>query len=130
MNATLALARLKLAVQDTVEPTLSAGELDTLLTFAATVDADGNEPQDDAYTPTYSAMTLNLAIAEGWAVKAAKLGAGENFSSDGATFDPQTRRAFCLDQAATFRKKVSGSAVMLGRTGRFDTTAGIDLVVN
>lgn len=124
MNATTALARLEMFVQSAIEPTLSGGELDVLLSLAAIVDEDGYEPQDDDWTPTYSPNLLNLAIAQGWNVKAGKLGAGETGSSDGATFNPEVRRQFCLDQEMKYRNKVSGSFLTAGRTGRYDVILG------
>lgn len=121
MDAATALARLELFTQSDVEPTLSEAELDVLLTLAQVPDADGYEPQDDDWTPTYSATFLNLSIAEGWEVKAAKLGAGETFSADGASFNPETRRQFCLDKAAVYRKKVGASAIVSGRASRIES---------
>lgn len=121
MNAAAALVRLQRLVQSDVEPTLSSAELDDLLSLAAVVDEDGNQPDADDWTPTYAAMWLNSAAAEGWRTKAAKLGAGETFSSDGASFDPETRRKFCQEQARLYDNKVAGTVRVPGRTATVDT---------
>lgn len=120
MNAETALTRLKRMVQDDVEPSLSDADLHDLLTYAAVADSDGRRPDDDAWQPAYSAVWLNAAAAEGWRTKAAKLGAGETFTSDGASFDPQARRAFCLEMATTYQRRIAGSSRTPGRTAAAD----------
>jgi hypothetical protein len=102
--------------QSDVEPTLSSDELDILLIHAAIVDEDGYEPEDDDWTATYSPVLLNKSIAAAWELKAGKLGAGESFTSDGATFNPQERRQFALDMADRYRRKVAASVETPGRT--------------
>lgn len=116
MNATDALNRLKRMVQSSIEPTLSDAELDDLLSLAQVVDADGRKPSNDAWEPTYGAIEINGSAAEGWRWKAAKLGAGETFSSDGATFNPETRRQFCMDMAKQYQSRIHGTQRMTGRT--------------
>lgn len=118
MNATDALARLKRMVQDDVEPTLSDDDLNDLLSLAAVVDADDRRPDNDAWEPTYSVIFLNASAAEGWMVKAGKLSAGETFSSDGASFNPEVRIRSCLDLAERYRKRVVGTNNTPGRTAQ------------
>lgn len=131
MDADAALARLYRMTAAEVEPVLGSAELEDLLSLAAITDTSGIYPDDDDWTPTYNAIWLNAAAAEGWRTKAAKLGGGENFSSDGASFDPQVRRQFCLDMADTYAKKVAGSPSVAGRTATIGGVAALfgDLVL-
>lgn len=125
MNYTLAYARLKLASAADTDPALSDAELDLCLGFAAVVDVNGKGPGDDGYTPTYTPNLLNLAIAQAWETKAGKLGDLDNFAESGDSFDPDKRRAFCLNQAERYRKKVVGSFALTGRTRHFDYVLGL-----
>jgi hypothetical protein len=118
MNAAAALIRLQNATQSSVEPALSSDELTDLLALAAIVDAVGKTPADAGWTPTYSPNALNGAAAEGWRWKAGKLGDGETFSGDGASFNPEVRRTFCMDQAEVYRKRIVGTMPLTGRTSQ------------
>lgn len=69
-----------------------------------------------AWTPSYDRMGLNLAAAEGWRRKAAKLSDNEAFSSDGASFSPEARRADLLAMSDRYRRKYIGSPALVGRT--------------
>lgn len=72
------------------------------------------------WTPTYSALGLNRAALKGWEMKYAKLTAGETFSADGASFNPETRRADIETQIARFRRMTAGSFRLTGRTSRIE----------
>jgi hypothetical protein len=73
-----------------------------------------------AWTPTYSQGGLNYAAMRGWEMKFAKLTAGETFGADGASFNPETRRADIEKQINMFRRRVSGSFRLTGRTSRLE----------
>jgi len=126
MNATDALARLQRMTQYATEPALTSDDLSDLLMHAASEDEDGREPQEDAWEPTYSAIWLNAAAAEGWRWKAGKLGAGETFSSDGASFNPEQRRNFCLEMAQRYQMRVAGSIRTKGRTAQASSAIDYD----
>lgn len=49
-----------------VEPALTEGEIDALLTQYSITDADGNIPSSEDWTPTYN---LRAAAREGWTWK-------------------------------------------------------------
>jgi hypothetical protein len=176
-----ALTALGDLLQPSIEPTISAAEVQRLLLWAATADEDGNIPDvwpswaaltayalnyrvvpasrngyvykvttagtsgataptfdtdiDDttadgtvvwttedyaAWTPTYSAIGLNYAALKGWEMKYAKLTAGETFSADGASFNPEARRADIEIQIARFRRLTAGSFRLTGRTSRVE----------
>lgn len=72
------------------------------------------------WTPTYSQSGLNYAAMRGWEMKFAKLTAGETFGADGASFNPETRRADIEKQINMFRRRVSGSFRLTGRTSRLE----------
>lgn len=128
MNATTALARLKFESAWDTDPALSDADLDICLSYAAVVDDNGYEPQDDDYTPTYSAMLLNLSIAAAWDRKASSV-EGFNWSADGVTFNPDTQRERFTSKADSYRKKVAGSAALTGRTARFENITGSTVVL-
>jgi hypothetical protein len=72
---------------------------------------------------------LNKSIAAAWEMKAGKLSAGESFTSDGATFNPQERRQFALDMADRYRRKVAGSVETPGRTA-YRSSSYSSVVIN
>jgi len=118
MTFDAALTRLQNMTQSGVEPVLSSDELIDLLSMAAILDNTGRTSSDASWTPTYAAGSLNAAAAEGWRWKAGKLGDGETFTGDGATFSPEIRRQFCMDQADVYRKRIVGSVPLIGRTSQ------------
>ena len=67
------------------------------------------------WVPAYDRMALNLAAAEGWRRKAAKLTNNESFSADGASFSPEVRRSAMLEAADRYRRKYVGSPALVGR---------------
>lgn len=73
-----------------------------------------------AWTPTYSQSGLNYAAMRGWEMKFAKLTDGETFGADGASFNPETRRADIEKQINMFRRRVGGSFRLTGRTSRLE----------
>lgn len=66
------LDKLKMMTAWDTEPTLTATELDDLLTAAARYDDAGLSPDDVGWEPTYD---LNAAAAQGWLIKAGKASA-------------------------------------------------------
>lgn len=72
-----AFEKLQMMTAAAVEPMLTGGELDMLLSMFATPDAAGIAPSGPEWVPTYR---LKAAAAEGWRWKAAK--ASELISSD------------------------------------------------
>lgn len=72
------------------------------------------------WTPTYGASGLNVAAMRGWEMKFAKLTNNETFSSDGASFNPESRRADIEKQINVFRRRCAGSFRLTGRTSRLE----------
>jgi hypothetical protein len=130
MNADAALARLSRMLQNDIEPVLSDETLTDLLSYAAIRDADRNAVDHEAWTPTYSAIWLNGAAAEGWRAKAARLGAGETFSADGFSAHPEERRQFCLDMARAYDQRVGGTMGLPGRTVQSADRIDTGILVN
>lgn len=64
----------------TATPTLSNAELDELLDMFKKVDADGLDPEDAAWTPTYN---MRAAAAEGWRWKAGRASELQSTDLDG-----------------------------------------------
>lgn len=85
-----------------------------------------------AWTPTYGLAGLNRAALEGWQRKFARLTAGETFSADGASFNPEARRRDIMAMIDHYRRRAggAGSFRLTGRTGRTETIAGAELVAN
>lgn len=99
----------------------------TIPTWPTTVDATVTDntvtwkcEAASAWTPTYSPSGLNLAAMRGWEMKFAKLTNNETFSSDGASFNPEARRADIEKQINMFRRKIAGSFKLSGRTSRIE----------
>lgn len=69
MSDTVYQTRLKAMTSASTEPTLSNTEIDALLTQYSLEDADGLDPSDDSWTPTYN---IRAAAAEGWRWKAGR----------------------------------------------------------
>jgi hypothetical protein len=130
MNALDALERLQAMTQYSVAPELTTDELDILLTFAAIADEDGLQPDDDDYVPTYAAVALNAAAAEGWRWKAGKVD-GVKFSADGFSIDPGATVERLLKMADYYAKRGgAGSFILSGRTSRFENILSAQTVVN
>ncbi len=69
MPGLTAKQRLERMTASASEPALSSDEVDDLLAQFQKTDADGVNPGEDDYEPTYN---LRAAAAEGWRWKAAK----------------------------------------------------------
>ena len=86
------------------------------------------------WTPTYSLAGLQRAAFEGWQRKFAKLTAGETFSADGASFNPEARRRDIEKMIDYYRKRAggAGSFRLTGRTSRVEGWEDLtsELVVN
>lgn len=87
-----------------------------------------------AWTPTYGLAGLNRAALEGWQRKFARLTAGETFSADGASFNPEARRRDIEKMIDFYRKRAGGvgSFKLTGRTSRVEGWDDLtsELVVN
>lgn len=129
MNAADALLRLRRMTQSNVIPQLNEDELADLLTMAAVQDSSGLAPDDDDWTATYSTVYLNASAAEGWRWKAGKLSEGETFSADGASFNPEVRRQFCLDMAERYGKRIAGTMRTPGRVAQSPAASLYDEVL-
>jgi hypothetical protein len=67
MDPVVAEARLKSMVAWSTDPTLSQGDITTLLTASQRADSTGKSPGDAGYVPTYA---LDWAAREAWTWKA------------------------------------------------------------
>ncbi len=72
------------------------------------------------WTPTYGVAGLNVSAMRGWEMKFAKLTDGETFGADGASFNPEARRADIEKQINMFRRRCAGSFRLTGRTARLE----------
>lgn len=93
--------KLKKLTAWTVEPVLTDTEIDELLESAATVDAEGNAPSSEDWTPTYD---LNAAAASGWLLKAGRAASTTETEPDSVNV---TSRVFanCLRMARIYGGK-------------------------
>lgn len=114
MNAVEATAFIEARLLPDVDPTLTSGEVASLLPLAACDDEDGNSPDDAAWTATYNTVGCYRAIAEGYSIKHGKAVGRFDFTTDGQTF----RRAQTLDnlehQRRLYARKVQQSPSTLG----------------
>lgn len=113
MDATTAESKLRLRLQPESEPVLSDEEVTDLLALAATVDADGLDPSDDGWTPTYSVQGIYRAAAEGWQIKDGRVEELFDFTTDGQTFSRSQKSKMlhdkCQHQAAMWKRKLGAS---------------------
>lgn len=83
------------------------------------------------WTPTYSEQGINFAALKGWEMKYAKLTAGETFSADGHSFNPEVRRRDIEATIARFKRMTAGSFRLSGRTSRVENWDSVgSLAVN
>lgn len=64
-----------------------------------------------SWSPTYD---LNAAAAEGWRWKAARVAGSFDFSTDQQDFSRSQMNAMCLEMAATYAKRITGSIRVKG----------------
>lgn len=112
MLRTTALARLKLNVQPTSEPTLSDDELDTILDLYALEDSQGLGPLDDGWLGLWD---VRAASRRAWQVKAAKVVADVDYDADGAKYTQSQLHDHCLTQAELYADQ--GSVTIAGVGG-------------
>lgn len=115
MDAGTALARIATMCAADREPTLDIEDLDFLLGLARRPDIDGLVSTDASWTPTWD---LNLAVAEGWRIKAGRVAHRFNFVKDGQTFDVGSLRQSFLDMATRYQSKTLGSVPLSARSSR------------
>lgn len=114
MNASDALAYIAARLHPEDDPEISLSEMADLLFMAATDDEDGNSPDDDAWTPTYSTVGCYRAIAEGWTIKAGKAVGRFDFTTDGQQFRRSQTLDHCEYQRRMWARKVQHSSSTLG----------------
>lgn len=104
-------------------PTLSVGQIETLLDLARRPDTDGLVPSDEGWTPTWN---LNAAAAEGWRWKAAAVAGDFTFSTDGQSFSRSDKIRACLDMARMYSGRVAGSVPLNVPTGEWDSDTAVN----
>ena len=103
MDAETALSRLTIMTQASVDPGLTADELDMLLVTAETADDDLIEPGEEGWVPTYSVSGLRTAAGQGWLLKAGKASADFEVSvGTGKSFKLQQVHDMCLTMAGAY----------------------------
>lgn len=107
----------KLTAWDT-EPQLTDPEIDEVLAAKAIADTDGNDPENDNWSPTYD---LNAAAAEAWLIKAGRASALVEVDPPGSGI--VTAKVFenCCEMALLYTRKRRLSVSM--------PTAGNDISV-
>jgi len=99
-----ALARLKVMLDYSAQPTLSELEVGYLLIMCKLADSAGRMPSDAAWVPTWD---LNRGAAEGWRWKASKAAAAMyDFSADGASYSRSQIAEHCRQQALAYQRKI------------------------
>lgn len=110
MDLATATARVTIYARTDEEPTLTAGEVTTLLDDnAQTVDADEVLPSEEGWVPTYSRGGAFKAVAEAWRLKAARLVGDFDFTTDGQQFRRSQKSDHCLRMEALYRRKAHSS---------------------
>jgi hypothetical protein len=77
---------------------------------AASVDADGNMPGDDDWTPTFAAHRLNAVVAKCFERKAGLSASRFTFSTDGQRFELGNVHTRYAAQAAEYRRRSASSS--------------------
>lgn len=114
MNRASALDRLSVLSAAEHDPQLSFLELETLLgMFAKSVDADGNPPDAEEWTPTYSVIGIHRAVKAAFEVKAAKASDRFDFTTDGQMFNRSQVSKILMMMADSKKSSLSSTA----RTG-------------
>ena len=110
MNRTSALDRLSLLAAADYEPKLSILDLELLIdTHAQAVDADGNAPSDEDWTPTYSVVGVSRAVKAAFEVKAAREAGAFDFQTDGQTFNRSQKNQMLMAMADSKRSGINSS---------------------
>lgn len=100
MTPEQALARLRLHVQPTSEPTLSEQELSDLLAVHALADSEGNAPNTEGWVGTWD---IRKAAYDGWLIKAGKVANDVTYRADDASYNQSEAYAHCLTMADRFK---------------------------
>lgn len=108
MLRALALARLGSMTAAATAPTLSDGELNTLLDMHQVADSAGVAPGATDYVPTYD---FNRAAAEGWRWKAARVAGQFDFNADGATYNRSQKLDMCEKMIRQYQRRIVGYAI-------------------
>ena len=108
MLRALALARLGSMTAAATAPTLSDGELNTLLDMHQVADSAGFAPGATDYVPTYD---FNRAAAEGWRWKAARVAGQFDFNADGATYNRSQKLDMCEKMIRQYQRRIVGYAI-------------------
>ena len=103
MLRALALARLGAMTAAATAPTLSDGELNTLLDMHQVADSAGVAPGATDYVPSYD---FNRAAAEGWRWKMAQLTGKFDFTADGATYNRSQMVDMCEKMIRQYQRRI------------------------
>lgn len=109
---------LKAMVQADIDPTLTADEIETILSLCAVVDEFGLEPQDAGWTATYD---MNRAAASGWRFKAGKVANRYTFGSDARQINRSDFIKHCMEMAKIYTRRVTADVEVAGSTLSRDT---------
>lgn len=85
------------------EPTLETTDLDMCVAATKINDADGNSPDDDAWTPTFY---INRGVSKGWEIKAAKAASDFRFEEDNQSFYREQVYRACREQADRWNRQM------------------------
>ena len=108
MLRALALARLGSMTAAATAPTLSDGELNSLLDMHQVADSDGLAPGATGYVPSYD---FNRAAAEGWRWKMAQLTGKFDFQADGASYNRSQMVDMCEKMIRQYQRRIVGYAI-------------------
>lgn len=126
MTAQEAMNEIRILTQAEAYPTLTPDELALLLGKAKRADVYGLAPSDASWTPTFN---LNAAIAQGWEMKAGKVAAMHDTSLGGDSLRTSQIYEQCMKQAATYRRKISGSVSVSSSIDSVAEAAAIDALL-
>lgn len=98
--------KLRTLTQADMEPGLTESEIEQLVQMYSVPDAAGRTPDNPEWEP---AIEINLAVANGWRIKAAKLAHQHDATVDSQGFSASQKFTQCMELADTFMKKVKTS---------------------
>ena len=118
-----AIEQVTLLTQPTEFPVVHADVVGALVDQAARIDADGNLPSDDDWTPTYD---LNSAAASVFEVKAALVVNKYDTNTDGQSLSRSQLLAHLMTMAKMYRNRRTSSRLRKDAPGSGEESPSVE----
>lgn len=104
------IVRLRRMVAEPTDVNYTDEELWELIEAQSVTDVDGNEPDEDDWTPTYN---LNKVAGDIWAEKASRYAEEFDFNTDGGSFSRSQKYENALRQSQYYYSRSKASVLRL-----------------